>query len=179
MRKAISLLVFLTCLSQLCYGVSEEERRATWDKLREIKSQTSLTLHPQNGEITRGGNLVQPGDELSQHFSEIYLLRIIDPEDNEYFRLHVTALHKGDDWLNYTRAALKSGGQKKLTELSRQELCENNASCQREEQLEVAISFEDMANNIGGRGLDIVLLGETRQEIHIPSLYLLAMMQSM
>ncbi|WP_461516892.1 hypothetical protein [Porticoccus sp.] len=179
MRKAISLLVFLTCLSQLCYGVSEEERRATWDKLREIKSQTSLTLHPSQGEITRGANMVEPGEELAKNFSEIYLLRIVDPEDNEYFKLHVTALHQGDEWLNYTRAALKSGGQKKLTELSRQKLCEDNGSCQREEQLEVAISFEDIANNIGGRGLDIVLLGETRQEIHISSLYLLAMMQSM
>ena len=71
MKKAISLVVFLSCLSQLCYGVTEEERKANWDKLREIKSQTSLVLHPQKGEITRGPNIVEPGDDLSSHFSEL------------------------------------------------------------------------------------------------------------
>lgn len=179
MKKIISILLLLGSFSHLSYAVTDEVRKANWDKLYAIKEQTSLTLHPTQGEITQGANMVEPGEELAKNFSEIYLLRIVDPEDNEYFRLHVTALHKGDKWLNYTRAALQSGGQKKLTGLSRQELCEGNGSCQREEQLEVAISFEDIANNIGGRGLDIVLLGETRQEIHISSLYLLAMMQSM
>lgn len=178
MKKAISLVVFLSCLSQLCYGVTEEERKANWDKLREIKSQTSLVLHPQKGEITRGPNIVEPGDDLSSHFSEVYLLRIVDPEDNEFYKIHITALHRGDQWMNYTLAARKTGSGLKLSALSREERTDSDGNTLREEQLELAISFLDLANNIGGRGLDILLIGETRQEIHISSLYLLAMMQS-
>lgn len=80
--------------------------------------------------------------------------------------------------MNYKLAARKTGSGLKLSALSREERTDSEGNTMREEQLELAISFLDLANNIGGRGLDILLLGETRQEIHISSLYLLAMMQS-
>ncbi|MEZ5528414.1 MAG: hypothetical protein R3E57_00490 [Porticoccaceae bacterium] len=179
MKKAISLLVFLTSLSQLCYGVSEEERRATWDKLRQIKEQTSLTLHPQQGEVTKGANLVEPGNDLSVHFSEIYLLRIVDPEDNEIYKLHITALYMSQQWANYSKVREKDGSAMSLTVLSRLEPSNKLSAGKKEEQLEVNMGIEDLANHLG-QGLDIVLSGETdEQNIHIPSIYLLAMMQSM
>lgn len=179
MKKAISLLVFLTCLSQLCYGVSEEERKANWDKIRQIKRDTTLVLHPTQGEVTSSPNIAEPGSELAQHFSAIYLIRIIAPDDREIYKLDITARYRGEQWLNYQLAARKEGGGLKLKTVSRQENCDSAGSCLREERVEVALSFVDLANNIGGRGLDIVLRGEQDRDIHISSLYLLAMMQTM
>jgi|GEM_PF-2329053 len=179
MKTAISILLLLSCFSQFCYAASEEERKNKWDKLREIKGETTLILDPKLGEITRSPNMVEPDSNLAEHFSSIHLVMIVDPDNQQKFKLDMIASYRRDQWINYYLAARKEGGRMALKKLSREENCDSGPGCLRQEHLEVSLSFMDLFNNIDGHGLDIVLRGEEDTDVHISRLYLLAMMQSM
>ena len=179
MKTAISMLLLLSCFSQFCHAASEEERKNKWDKLREIKRGTTLILHPQLGEVTRSPNMVEPGSKLAENFSAIHLVMVVDPDNQQKFKLDMNASYLRDQWMNYYLAARKEGDRMALKKLSREEDCHSGPGCLRQERLEVSLSIMDMFNNIDGHGLDIVLRGEEDTDVHISSLYLLAMMQSM
>lgn len=178
--KLMSQILSLFFYSSLSISaVAIDETTIDWGSAKEIKSLIELKLHPQNGEVSQGPNFAVSDKSLSDDFSEIYLARVIDPEDEEFYILFITAHHNDPHWRTYNVATKKDGSKLSIATLSKnRDVSVNDVTYKYEERLAVTLTFIDFADS-STAGLDLTISGKKSNQIIIPSVYFLAMLQSM
>ncbi len=178
--KLISRMLLLFMLVTLNTPlIAADETTIDWSSAKEIKSLIKLKLEPQNGEVTYGPNFAFSDKLISDKFSEVYLSRIVDPEDEEHYVLFITTLHNEKNWRAYNQAARKNGDALSIVTISRTEDVTNNDKIYKhEERLAIKMGFIEFADS-SSIGLDLIISGNKTDNIKIPSSYFLAMLQTM
>lgn len=174
--QILALFVLATLHTQL---IAADETTIDWSSAKEIKELIEFKLEPKNGEVSSGPNFAFSDKALSDKFSEIYLSRIVDPEDEEHYVLFITAHHNEKNWRAYKTAARKDGDSFSIVTLSKHEdVTNNNVLYKYEERLAISMGFIEFADS-SSIGLDLIISGNKNDNIKIPSSYFLAMLQSM
>lgn len=178
--KLISQMLLLFVLVTLHAPlIAADETTIDWSSAKEVKSLIKIKLEPQNGEVTYGPNFALADKALLNKFSEIYLSRIVDPEDEEFYVLFITARHNETNWLAYKTATRKDGANFSIVTLSRNEDVTNNSVLYKyEERLAISLGFIEFADS-SSIGLDLIISGNKTDNIKIPSSYFLAMLKTM
>ncbi len=174
--QILALFVLVTLHAPL---IAADETTIDWSSAKEIKSLIKLKLEPQNGEVTYGPNFAFSDKALSDKFSEIYLSRIVDLEDEEHYVLFITTHHNEKHWRAYNRAARKNGDTLSIVTISKTEDASiNDVIYKYEERLAIKMGFIEFADS-SSIGLDLIISGNKTDNIKIPSSYFLAMLQTM
>jgi hypothetical protein len=149
-----------------------------WGSVIEITAGIEFKLVPENGEVTYGPNFASSDKSLSDHFTEIYLTRLIDHEGGDHYALYITAQHNDTDWRSYEDAVTRRGEKLPLVTLSKNEnVCEDKPACRYEERLAIPLSFLYFFDG-STSGLAITISGNKTNEISLPAAYFRAMLQS-
>ena len=162
----------------LAYAEAPKETSIDWASSKEIKDHIVLTLDPKKGEVAYGPNFAHSDKALAKSFSEIYLVRSINLDDDEKYTLYITALYNDDDWRNYTGAATAGGDKLPLVTLSKTApTCNDKVTCKYEEKLAVSMDFFDVVDSITS-SFELILTGKRTDRIKIPGSYFRAIMQT-
>lgn len=156
---------------------SESEQSINWASEKDIGKHIEFRLEKEHGEVTYGPNFAYSNTDLSDHFSEIYLTRLIDHKGADHYALYITAQYNDSDWRSYENAANKQGNKLPLVTLSKNENVCENTSCRYEERLAIPLSFLYFFDG-ATMGLDVTLSGSRTNQINIPIAYFKAMMNS-
>jgi hypothetical protein len=156
---------------------SESKQSINWASEKDISKHIEFRLEKEYGEVTYGPNFAPSDTKLSDHFSEIYLTRLIDHKGADHYALYITAQYNDTDWRSYKGAVNKQGNKLSLVTLSKNENVCENTSCRYEERLAIPLSFLYFFDG-ATMGLDVTLSGSRTNQINIPSAYFKAMMNS-
>ncbi len=179
MKLITQLLTLFVLVTLHVQSIAADETTIDWSSAKEIKELIEFKLDPKNGEVSYGPNFAFSNKLLSDKFSEIYLSRIVDPEDEEHYLLFITAYHNEKDWRAYTTATRKDGDNFSIVTLSKNEdVTNHDALYKYEERLAISLGFIEFADS-SSIGLDLIISGNKIDNIKIPSAYFLAMLQSM
>lgn len=180
MKPFTSTLATLVLLSLNAWAdEAPNETTIDWTSAEEVKSLIVLKLDPQQGEVTYGPNFALSDNSLMEKYSEIYLTRIIDPKNEEFYLLFVTAHHNDKDWHSYDMATKKDGEKLSLKTIARNEnVSANNVDYKHEERLLISMTFIDFADAFDF-GLELTINGSQTNTLMIPATYFRAMLQSM
>ena len=183
MKYVFQAIIFLSLVFalQVQAGQKAESTESTpninWASEKDIANHIEYKLEKEHGEVTYGPNFASSDTTLSEHFSEIYLTRLIDHEGADHYALYITAQYNDTDWRSYQGAVNKQGNKLKLVTLSKNEnVCESTA-CRYEERLAIPLSFLYFFDG-ATTGMDLTLSGNRTNQIHIPIAYFKAMMNS-
>ena len=162
----------------LAYAETPKETSINWASSKEIKDHIVLTLESKKGEVAYGPNFALSNDALGENFSEIYLVRSTNLDDDEQYTLYITALYNDDDWRNYTGAASAGGDKLPLVTLSKTgPTCNDTVTCKYEEELAVSMDFFDVVDAMTS-SFQLTLTGNRTDHIKIPGSYFRAIMQT-
>lgn len=179
MKLITPILAFLILGTLNAWAEQPNESTINWKSSKEIKALIELKLDPKKGEVTYGPNFAYSDKSLLENYSEIYLTRVVAPDDEETYQLFVTAHYNDQDWRSYNTAIKKDGAKLDLVTLSKNEnVTENNVVYKYEEQLLITMTFIDFADAFSG-GLNLTISGNQTDKIEIPGSYFQAMLQSM
>jgi len=179
MKPYISILTLLIFGSTHSWAEQPNASSIDWSSPKEIKSLIEIKLEPQDGEVTYGPNYAQSDKSLLEHYSEIYLKRVVAPTNEETYTLFVTAHHNDKDWHSYDTAKRKDGDRLGLKTIAKNEnISANNVDYKYEEQLAISMTFIDFADGFDF-GLELTISGNQTVTLMIPATYFRAMMQSM
>ena len=179
MKLITSILTTLTLLSLNAWAESSNETTIDWKSAKEVKSLVVLKLDPQLGEVTHGPNFARSDEALLAKYSEIYLTMSLNPNNEEFYTLFITAHHNDKDWHSYDTAKRKDGDKLDLQTLAKNEnVSVNNVDYKYEERLAISMSFIDFADGFDF-GLELTISGNQTDTLMIPATYFRAMMQSM
>lgn len=178
MKHAFQTVIFLGLAFSLhAFAAPEAESTINWASEKDIADHIEFKLEKEHGEVTYGPNFASSDTALSDHFSEIYLTRLIDHEGADHYALYITAQYNDTDWRSYEGAANKQGNKLRLVTLSKNENVCESASCRYEERLAIPLSFLYFFDG-ATMGLDVTLSGSRTNQINIPIAYFKAMMNS-
>jgi len=183
MKYAFQAIIFLSLafVLQVQAGTksesTESEPSINWASEKDISNHIEFKLEKEHGEITYGPNFAPSDKALSEHFSEIYLTRLIDHKGTDHYALYITAQYNDTDWRSYDGAVNKQGNKLNLVTLSKNENVCESSSCRYEERLAIPLSFLYFFDG-ATMGLDITLSGSRTNQINIPIAYFKAMMNS-
>ncbi|WP_438952589.1 hypothetical protein [Porticoccus sp.] len=155
---------------------SSKEAQINWQSPEEISTLIEYKMDPVNGEITYGPNFALSEKNLSDNFSEIYLVRAVDLEGEDQYVLYITAQYNDEGWRSYTKAKTKDG-EMRLVPMSKDEYVCKAANCRYEERVALPLSFIrffDSAN----MGMDLTISGNRTYEIKLPSSYFKAILNA-
>ncbi len=178
LTKQISILFVLATMNT--WVVASEEATINWTSVEEIKDLMELQLHPEYGEVTYGPNFALSDRLLLANFSNIYLVRVVDPEDEESYMLYITVVHNDDDWRIYEHAK-KGRSILPLAVLAKnKDILVDNITYKFEEKLAIAFDFADIIDAaFSGTYVDLTISGKKNNNIKIPSSYFQAVLQTM
>jgi len=179
MKLITSILATLTLLTSNAWAESPNESTIDWKIAKEVKSLVVLKLDPQLGEVTYGPNFARSDEALLAKYSEIYLTMSINPKNEEFYTLFVTAHDNDQDWHSYDTATKKDGEKLDLQTIARNEnISVNNVDYKHEEQLLISMSFIDFVDGFDF-GMELTITGNQEEKLMLPATYFRAMMQSM
>ena len=179
MKFVIKTLSLFALVSLQAWAATPAESMINWNSAEEIGENIEFRLDPENGEVTYGPNFADSDKALSEHFSEIYLTRLIDHEGADHYALYITAQYNDEDWRSYDNATNKHGEKLPLVTLSKNEnVCDNSPSCRYEERLAIPLSFLYFFDG-ATVGMNLTLSGNKTNKIMIPTTYFRAMLNSM
>ena len=179
MKIIIQIFAFFILGTSQIWAETPEEATINWSSAKEIKGLIKLVLDPEDGEVTTGPNFAYSDKSLSNNFSEIYLSRVVNPKDEEFYTLFITALYNDQDWRAYNLAIDKEGQKFPMVTLSKNEnVSRDNATYKYEEKLAITLDFIIFAD-ASTSGLELTISGNKTSQIKIPPGYFLAMLQSM
>jgi len=179
MKLSTSILATLTLLSLNAWAETTEETTIDWKLANEVKSLIVLKLDPQLGEVTYGPNFARSDEALLEKYSEIYLTMSINPENEEFYTLFVTAHDNDQDWHSYDTATNKDGDKLGIETIVKNEnVSVNNVDYKHEEQLQISMTFIDFADGFDF-GMELTISGNQADKLMIPATYFRAMLQSM
>tara|TARA_R110001592_G_scaffold363359_1_gene685148 strand:+ start:8748 stop:9314 length:567 start_codon:yes stop_codon:yes gene_type:complete len=179
MKIAIQILSLFALMSLQAWAATPSESMINWNSAENIGENIEFKLDPENGEVTYGPNFADSDKALSDHFSEIYLTRLIDHKGADHYALYITAQYGDKDWRDYKDATNAHGDKLPLVTLSKNEnVCENDATCRYEERLAIPLSFLYFFDG-ATMGMDFTVSGNKTNQIKIPTTYFRAMLNSM
>ncbi len=178
--KLITSILSLLILGTLnAWAETPDESTIDWKSAKEVKSLIVLKLDPQLGEVTYGPNFARSDEALFAKYSEIYLTMSINPKNEEFFTLFVTAHDNDLDWHSYDTATKKDGEKLGIKTIAKNEdVSVNNVVYKHEEQLLISMSFIDFVDGFDF-GMELTISGNQADKLMIPATYFRAMMQSM
>lgn len=179
MKLIASTLTVLILVTVNAWAEAPNETTIDWKLVKEVKSLVELKLDPELGEVTYGPNFALSDNLLMEKYSEIYLTRRIDPKDEEFYTLFITAHHNDQDWHSYDTATNKDGEKLVIKTITKNEnVSVNNVDYKHEEQLLITMTFLDFATGYDF-GLELTISGNQTDKLMIPATYFQAMMLSM
>jgi len=179
MKLIASTLTALFLVTVNAWAEAPNETTIDWKLAEEVKSLVELKLDPELGEVTYGPNFALSNNLLMEKYSEIYLTRRIDPKNEEFYTLFVTAHDNDQDWHSYDTATKKDGEKLGIKTIAKNEnVSVNNVDYKHEEQLQISMTFIDFADGFDF-GLELTISGNQADKLMIPATYFRAMLQSM
>lgn len=171
--KAISQLTAFIILCSLqswaiATEVETENSIIDWAEPNSIKEHMVYKLSPIKGEQTFAPNVVLSDPNLSENFSEIYLVRSESFEEGEVFTLFVTASYMDINWRNYNKAVTSKDIELEVTTLKKRQMdCSDKNICagkkRYEEQLALNIDFIEIVDSMA-TNLDLTLSNQNSRE---------------
>lgn len=178
MKYIFQALISLGLIVTLqAFAASEPEPTIDWASTEDISSLIEFKLDNEHGEVTYGPNFAVSDKALSDNFSEIYLVRLIDHKGADHYTLYITAQYNDKDWRAYENASNKQGNKLDLITLARNENVCESTSCKYEERLAIPLSFLFFFDG-ATMGMDLTISGKTTNQIKIPTTYFKAMLNS-
>jgi hypothetical protein len=176
--QILALFILGTCQS---WAADADETTIDWGSTEAIKGLIELNLHPTHGEVSYGPNFAKSDRTLLKNFSEIYLARVVAPDDEESYTIFITVVHNDDDLRTYKTATKKDGQKLSMATLTTNEnVSSDNMTYKYEERLAVSMHFVDFADAAFSTSpFEVTISGNKTDVIKIPNGYFLAMMQSM
>ena len=176
--QIFALFILGTCQT---WAANADETTIDWSSTEQIKGLIELNLHPEHGEVSYGPNFAKSDRILLKDYSEIYLARVVAPDDEEFYTIYITVNHNDDDWRAYQTATKKDGHKLPLTTLAKNEnVSSDKITYKYEERLAVSMHFIDFADAaFAVSPFELTISGNKTDNIKIPNGYFLAMMQSM
>ncbi|MDX2465155.1 MAG: hypothetical protein QNK31_11680 [Porticoccus sp.] len=179
MKIVIQILSLFALMSLQAWAATPSKSMINWNSAEDIGEKIEFKLDPENGEVTYGPNFADSDKALSDHFSEIYLTRLIDHKGADHYALYITAQYDDKDWRAYKDATNVHGDKLPMVTLSKNEnVCENAAACRYEERLAIPLSFLYFFDG-ATVGMDLTISGNRTDQIKIPTSYFKAMLNSM
>jgi hypothetical protein len=179
MKLIASTLTALILVTVNVRAEAPNETTIDWKSAKEVKSLVELKLNPELGEVSYGPNFALSDNLLMEKYSEIYLTRRIDPKNEEFYTLFVTAHDNDQDWHSYDTATKKDGEKLGIKTIAKNEnVSVNNVDYKHEEQLLITMTFIDFADGFDF-GLELTISGNQADKLMIPATYFRAMLQSM
>jgi hypothetical protein len=179
MKIAIQIISLFALISIQSWAATPPKSVINWNSAEEISEKIEFKLDPENGEVTYGPNFAHSDKALSDHFSEIYLTRLIDHKGADHYALYITAQYDDNDWRSYNAATNVHGDKLPIMTLSKKEnVCENAVACRYEERLAIPLSFLYFFDG-ATIGMDLTISGNRTNQIKIPTSYFKAMLNSM
>tara|TARA_B110000196_G_scaffold39827_1_gene30361 strand:+ start:2312 stop:2866 length:555 start_codon:yes stop_codon:yes gene_type:complete len=180
MKVFFSILIIISCSTLFfqIYTNSKKDQLINWDSEESISNFIEIRQDAENGEITYGPNFSNSSKALSENFSDIYLMRIVDLNGADHYTIYISAKYEDKDWRSYKSAINAQGNAKlPLTLLSKTNKNCSEEICQYEEKLAIPLSFLYFFDG-SVSGLDITIHGNRSDQIIIPAEYFKAMLNS-
>lgn len=179
MKLVIKIFMLLFLSPSITLAEQPDETTIDWKSTEEIGSLIKIKLYPTKGEVTYGPNFAYSDKSLLDNYSEIYLTRVVDPENEESYTLFLTTHHNDEDWRAYDSVHKKDGTELKfVTIATNKDVTDNNVSYKYEEKLAIKMSFIDVADAFSS-GMLLTINGSQPSKLLIPGSYFLAMLQSL
>ena len=174
----IFILILCSTLFFQIHASNKKNQSINWDSEESISDFIEIRQDTENGEITYGPNFSTSSKALSENFSDIYLMRIVDLKGADHYTIYISAKYKDKDWRSYKSAVNAQGNVKlPLTLLSKTNEDCSEQICQYEEKLAIPLSFLYFFDG-SVSGLDITIKGNRSDQIIIPAEYFKAMLNS-
>lgn len=147
--------------------VKAENSTIDWAEPNSIKEHMTYILSSAKGEQTFAPNVVLSDPNLSENFSEIYLVRSENFEEGEVFTLFITASYMDTKWRNYNKAVTSKDIELEVSTLKKIKPDSSNdisSSKKRyKEELALNIDFIEIVDSMAG-GLDLTLSNQNSGE---------------
>ena len=179
--KVILNIIILAFSAALIFQISasmKNKEPINWSSEESIGAHIEIKHDEENGEITYGPNFALSDKELSENFSDIYLMRIVDLDDADHYTIFISARYNDTDWRSYNTAVNAQGNKNlPLSVLSKTNISCSEKICQYEEKLAIPLNFLYFFDG-SVSGLNITVKGKKSHQILIPATYFKAMLNS-
>lgn len=179
--KVIFNIFILTIFASLIFQITactENKEPINWSSEESISAHIEIKNDAENGEITYGPNFALSNKDLSENFSDIYLMRIVDLQGADHYTIFISARYNDTDWRSYNTAVNAQGNKNlPLSVLSKTKIPCSEQICQYEEKLAIPLNFLYFFDG-SVSGLNITLKGKKSHQILIPATYFKAMLNS-
>jgi len=172
MKSISQLAAFIILCSLQSWAIATEVKTESsiidWAEPNSIKEYMVYKLSPVKGEQTFAPNVVLSDPDLSENFSEIYLVRSESFEEGETFTLFITASYIDTKWRNYNKAVTSKDIELEVTTLNKRLMdCSDKNICagkkHYEEQLALNIDFIEIVDSMA-TNLDLNLSNQNSGE---------------
>ena len=172
MKSISQLAAFIILCSLQSWAIATEVKTESsiidWAEPNSIKEYMVYKLSPVKGEQTFAPNVVLSDPDLSENFSEIYLVRSESFEEGETFTLFITASYIDTKWRNYNKAVTSKDIELEVTTLNKRLMdCSDKNICagkkRYEEQLALNIDFIEIVDSMA-TNLDLNLSNQNSGE---------------
>lgn len=180
MKVVFSIFIFVISAA-LIFQISASAKNKDpidWSSEESISAHIEIKNDAVNGELTYGPNFALSNKELSENFSDIYLMRIVDLDGADHYTIFISARYNDTDWRSYN-TAINAQGNKNLpvSVLSKKNIPCSEQICQYEEKLAIPLNFLYFFDG-SVSGLDITIKGKKSYQILIPASYFKAILNS-
>ena len=172
MKSISQLTAFIILCSLQSWAIATEVKTENsiidWAEPNSIKEHMVYKLSPVKGEQTFAPNVVLSAPNLSENFSEIYLVRSESFDVGETFTLFITASYMDTKWRNYNKAVTSKDIELEVTTLNKRLMdCSDKNICagkkRYEEQLALNIDFIEIVDSMA-TNLDLTLSNQNSGE---------------
>tara|TARA_B110000503_G_scaffold126340_1_gene194847 strand:+ start:2132 stop:2692 length:561 start_codon:yes stop_codon:yes gene_type:complete len=180
MKTFFHILTLISSTAFACQISAETTTKPSidWRSIESISKHIEIRQDSEHGEITYGPNFSTSDQFLSENFSDIYLMRIVDLEGADHYTIYINARYDDKNFRSYESAVNAQGKAKlPLQVLSKTGGTCSTAICQYEEKLAIPLSFLYFFDG-SVSGLSITISGNRSDQIKIPDTYFKAMLNA-
>lgn len=187
MKKALSFTLAALLTSAFHTSVLAESKPQlaqkptpiiNWESSESIGKHMEFKLDPAHGEVTYAPNYSTASKELSDNFSEIYLVRAISTKGDDQYVLYVTAQYNDKNWRSYDQAKTSKGHKMSLVPIAQNENVCPATNCRYQERIAIPLSYIHVFDS-ATIGMNFTMVGaDSSYDIQLPSAYFKAMLDA-